>query len=136
MPSFAWLDESIEHSDYDTTRATAIAHKITQMQDAEERRMFRYQSDAESGYDYDPYEDCDCEFCVSQNSLCEHPTTLTECSSRAEDARNVALAQAEQDLEIELLMDQLQLLGARMMRPYEHWNEDEQYMQYMESDRY
>lgn len=29
----------------------------------------------------------------------------------------------------ELLSD----LGARMMRPYEHWNEDEAYMQYAES---
>jgi hypothetical protein len=27
-------------------------------------------------------------------------------------------------------------LGARMMRPYEHWNEDERYMQYMECDRF
>lgn len=26
--------------------------------------------------------------------------------------------------------------GARMMRPYEHWNEDERYMQYMECDRF
>ena len=24
-------------------------------------------------------------------------------------------------------------LGARMMRPYEHWNEDERYMEYMET---
>jgi len=29
----------------------------------------------------------------------------------------------------ELLAD----LGARMMRPYEHWNEDERYMEYMEN---
>lgn len=26
-------------------------------------------------------------------------------------------------------------LGARMMRPYEHWNEDEAYMRYMEEPR-
>lgn len=33
------------------------------------------------------------------------------------------------DVVEELLRD----LGARMMRPYEHWNEDEKYMEYMEN---
>jgi hypothetical protein len=144
MPSFIWLDKSVKHSDHDTARATAIACKITQIQDAQERSL----AAIEDGYGYDPYEDCDCKFCVSQNhhcdglgtdgccSLCEHPTTLTECSQQAEDARQEALAQSERDLEIELLHGKLQLLGARMMRPYEHWGEAERYMKYMESDRY
>lgn len=30
----------------------------------------------------------------------------------------------------------LHTLGARMMRPYEHWNEDERYMQWSEEDRW
>ena len=79
---------------FDTTRATAIARR--QAED-----------------DYDHYAYCDCEFCVTQAhhcdelgadeccSLCEHPTTLTECSQRAEDA------QAERDLKIEQLMKTL-----------------------------
>jgi plasmid stabilization system protein ParE len=67
---------------FDTTRATAIARR--QAED-----------------DYDHYAYCDCEFCVTQAhhcdelgadeccSLCEHPTTLTECSQRA--ARSYAV---------------------------------------------
>lgn len=40
-----------------------------------------------------------------------------------------------QRLQMEFCEAQLFELGARMMRPYEHWNEDERYMEYMERDR-
>lgn len=33
------------------------------------------------------------------------------------------------------LEEQLDRLGARMMRPYEHWNEEERLMEYLERDR-
>lgn len=36
-------------------------------------------------------------------------------------------------IEMELIEEQMAALGARMMRPYEHWNEDERYMEYMEN---
>jgi len=36
----------------------------------------------------------------------------------------------------EALEQVLRQLGARMMRPYEHWNEDERRMQYLEEDRW
>jgi hypothetical protein len=39
----------------------------------------------------------------------------------------------------QLIEEILETLGARVMRPYEHWNEDEHYMEYMEnrySDEY
>ena len=36
----------------------------------------------------------------------------------------------------EALEQVLHQLGARMMRPYEHWNEDERLMQYLEEDRW
>lgn len=35
----------------------------------------------------------------------------------------------------ESVEEELAKLGARMMRPYEHWNEDEAYMEYMERTR-
>lgn len=38
--------------------------------------------------------------------------------------------------QVEWIEEELESLGVRIMRPYEHWNEDERYMQYMESDRY
>lgn len=34
---------------------------------------------------------------------------------------------------IEVIEELLSELGARMMRPYEHWNEDERMMEYMEN---
>ncbi len=34
---------------------------------------------------------------------------------------------------IEVIEELLSDLGTRMMRPYEHWNEDERYMEYMET---
>ena len=36
----------------------------------------------------------------------------------------------------EALEQVLHQLGARMMRPYEHWNEDERLMHYLEEDRW
>jgi hypothetical protein len=33
---------------------------------------------------------------------------------------------------LDVIEELLGELGARMMRPYEHWNEDEKYMEYME----
>ena len=35
--------------------------------------------------------------------------------------------------EKEVVMELLSDMGVRMMRPYEHWNEDEKYMEYMEN---
>jgi hypothetical protein len=52
----------------------------------------------------------------------------------AERAR--AVKEAERKLDIELIEDKLALIGARPMRPYEHWNEDEAYVQYMEEGRF
>ena len=37
-------------------------------------------------------------------------------------------------LRLEVIEVQLAHFGARMMRPYEHWNEDEQYMAHMERE--
>ena len=34
---------------------------------------------------------------------------------------------------LEVIEELLSDLGGRMMRPYEHWNEDEKYMEYMET---
>lgn len=151
---FTWLDESIEHSDADTARATALAKKWSSLMSQDEDKYFRRLADEDSGYDYDPFEDCECEWCTLANhdcepceqcdnpghecsesccSLCSTPRTLTECQSRKEARECEDAKRAEHDLEIELIEDKLQAIGARMMRPYEHWNEDEQYMQYMEN---
>lgn len=36
-------------------------------------------------------------------------------------------------LEQETIEGQLEQIGARLMRPYEHWNEEEAYMEYIEN---
>lgn len=36
----------------------------------------------------------------------------------------------------ELILRMLDTLGARLARPYEHWNEEEKLMQYLEEDRW
>jgi len=48
---------------------------------------------------------------------------------------NQKLARARERAEEAALEQELADLGARMMRPYEHWNEDEAYMAYAERDR-
>ena len=42
---------------------------------------------------------------------------------------------ARQDAELSTLYGALHDLGARMARPYEHWNEEERLIEYMERDR-
>ena len=98
--------------------------------------------DEESGrYDYDPYEDCECEVCLGPNGdgmTAEGYETEKggpECLSRKADEQAKMEKQEERRLEIELIEDKLGKIGARMMRPYEHWNEDERYMEYSERER-
>jgi hypothetical protein len=131
MPNFTWFDDSIEHSDSDAARAIVIARKITNLHNEAEQRCFRMMADVDSGYDYDPYEDCECPACIAADE-----SGCPACEARLEDQRQLDVVQAERDLDLEMLEDKLRAIGARMMRPYEHWNEDEAYMQYMESDRY
>lgn len=45
------------------------------------------------------------------------------------------LADELEQAQIDLIETKIAELGARMMRPYEHWNEDEQLMAYLERER-
>jgi hypothetical protein len=142
---YAWLDENVEHSDADCARAAALAKKWSALMSEDEDRRFRMQADVESGYDYDPFEDCECNYCLHSNHDCNEDGQDGSCTLCAivpehdycEERRAAEVArqekQAERDLEIELIEDKLAAIGARMMRPYEHWNEDERYMEYMET---
>jgi hypothetical protein len=51
----------------------------------------------------------------------------------AELERERAVEENKPYLRMEVIEQLLSELGARMMRPYEHWNEDERYMEYMEN---
>lgn len=124
---FAWVNEDIEHSEADYARASALAKKWSELTNAEEQRMFRRMAEYEdgSGRDEEACEDC---------AACE-AGDYGQCEYILEMARKTAELQAERDLEIELIEDKLDAIGARMMRPYEHWNEDERYMEYAERER-
>lgn len=69
----------------------------------------------------------------------EDPDLVREPEGEAEAiawrARRQAQARIRRD-RIRAIERELAELGARIMRPYEHWNEDERLMQYLESDRF
>jgi hypothetical protein len=61
-----------------------------------------------------------------------------EASQAKEDAENrywdqSNLEESKDFVRMEVIEELLSELGARIMRPYEHWNEDEQYVEYMEN---
>ncbi len=124
---YAWLSDEVEHSDQDCARAETLAKRWSQLHDAEEQRRFRRTSDYEDGGDYGPEPCEECERCVAGDD--------GQCEQIKAWEQHALEQQAERDLEIELVEDKLQMLGARMMRPYEHWNEDERYMEYAERER-
>lgn len=140
---YAWLDESVEHTQQEEARAQALATKWSQLHNDAEERMFARMSDFEDGRcDYNPYEDCECAVCLGLNGDGVDPETGAElevggpnCLVRKEDEQAAADKEAERQLEVEMVEEKLARIGARMMRPYEHWNEDEQYVEYMERER-
>lgn len=124
---YIWLNDEVDHSDHDEARAKALANRWSELHNDAEQRSFRMMADRESGYDYGPEACEDCEACQKGD--------YRQCEYLLEIAKTAMEKEAERELEIELIMDKLQALGARMMRPYEHWNEDERYMEYMERER-
>lgn len=119
--NFAWIDDSIEHSEQDYARASALAKKWSSFDDARRDLIARM----EEGYDREMGCD-DCEHCANGD--------YHNCPEEVANRARAAALQAERDLEIELIEDKLIALGARMMRPHEHWIDDS--IEYMESERY
>ena len=157
MPTHTWLEEH-EHAESEEARASALAKRWTQLTQQAEQRQFREQADREEGCGYDPL--CDpCGICGGHTVLgvldthgepgpprhdwqvgidcpglnCEDGWDM---SPVREYEQQRTANRAEHDLDLELIEDKLQRLGARMMRPYEHWNEDESYVEYMECGRF
>ena len=122
---WTWLDTAFEGVPEDAVEAEMdrrepsikmVVGRIQLTRIDRERRSFARQAAAEEGFDRDePDFDTDEEaaaFYLKQDTMVE-------------------LEHAEE----ERLLAQLRKLGARMQRPYEHWNEDERLMEYMERDR-
>lgn len=115
MPGWTWLDESAEgQEDSLIAECDEIATQISALNEAIERESFERQARYEDGGDYLEFED--------------------EAEERQYNAQR-KIREQRRDMELDSLHAMLQERGARMMRPYEHWNEDERYMEYMERDR-
>lgn len=61
--------------------------------------------------------------------LAEFEAHIAECDVNRRAAEEMKRAQ------VEFIEAQVYEAGARIMRPYEHWNEDERYMEYAERSR-
>lgn len=124
---------------YDTVRARCdgLALWWSQLHDAGEQRMWRRERDLEDGYrydgddapmrrDYDRSMDGDAEF---EKDLAQWQADFADFNAKRHAVDEMERAQ------IEFIEQQLTEAGARMMRPHEHWNEDEAYMAWAERDR-
>lgn len=156
---YAWIGEDAEHSEEDEVRAEALARRWSRLHDEEEQRAFRRQADDEDGRSRD-FEPDECSRCDGSGFMgvergrspltqrwsipdwavgirCTNPDCEDgyDMGPMREEARRERVLDAERRLEVELLEDKLAAVGARMMRPYEHWNEDERLMEYLERDR-
>jgi hypothetical protein len=159
--NFTWTNDTIEHTEQDEQRAQALARRWSALQTDIENEHFERQARYEDGWDYEPPE---CPTCDSRGVVgLDNPEhwrastvalasclrcggaideligiTCPDCDGNGYDKsgeRARAAFNADRALEIELLEDKLHAMGARMMRPYEHWNEEERLMEYLERER-
>lgn len=136
MSSWTWLDSAFDGLDdeaYDAEMerrepiVEELAKMISDYRRDEEQTRFRFEAEYDEPGFHRPsvYE---IEFEDSgDHAKAAAAEALYEIRKRADEAAKEARIQA--------LEAQLHALGARMCRPYEHWNEDEKYMEYMERDR-
>jgi hypothetical protein len=144
--NFTWTNDD-EHTEQDEHHAQALARRWSALQTDIENEHFERHARYEDGCDYESPE---CPTCDGRGVVgLDNPTdedevgiTCPDCDGdgydksgeRARDARDADRA-LEIELEMELIENKLHAMGARMMRPYEHWNEDERLMEYLERER-
>lgn len=116
-----------------------LANEYNRLNNEIERRSFISEEDQDNYYDYlsecaNDYADSKLEKDVekkphiSQDEIRDlHRIYMEEYYQEQEKKRNKIYVERDA---VEALLHNL---GARMMRPYEHWNEDEKYMEYMEN---
>ncbi len=68
-----------------------------------------------------------------EEAMCLRPEARTR-NWRSETVEE--LHRETRDLEREFIETQLDAMGARMMRPYEHWGEEERYYQWQEEGQF
>ncbi len=128
-----WEDEG--YYDSVSARCDGLAKWWSQLcTEAEHQQFSRQWAAEEGGYDGDDYPRASW-FDLGE----EDPEYIAEVAAieeaQAEQTRRRREAEEMQRAQFEFIEASLQDLGARMARPYEHWNEDEALMAYMERDR-
>lgn len=115
------MDETQEISEEDynvlCVKADILAEEWSRLHDEDEQESFLLRADDDGGWINPDYDQDDMLVMIADEQR----------RRMASEARR-AQAQA--------IDRQLAELGVRMMRPYEHWNEDEALMEYLERDRY
>jgi hypothetical protein len=116
--NWTWLD-NVELTDDEMDRRTPaiddLAQRWNAIHNTREERYFRRQAAYENPGEYD------------------EPDFDSDGEAEAFNLRRQVASDLEFDHE-EAILRKMEELGARMMRPYEHWNEDERLMSYLERD--
>ena len=114
MISRSWTtDESKELSESERAYLDELMREWSSIQTQIEDEGFRRQADREDGNEPD-FE------------------TDEELEEYKQSLRNRG---AQRQAKLDVIEGLLAAHGARVMRPYEHWNEDERWMEYQERDR-
>ena len=145
MPTRGWTmmtehDESELKAKIRSEMIDKLAAEWNAIHDRMERRSFRSREDIDEEDDYisDQYdEQIDGELAKAEEakgSPLTRDESLDVSDKLREDIRRAAGLSSDEDYtKLVVIEELLGDLGARMMRPYEHWNEDERYMEYMEN---
>lgn len=114
-----------------------LASEWNDVHNAMEARQFRSDEEREDEDEY--HSDRAAEIGYDAKQAAEEaglsPEECTAAWHKAEDdyLADVRAKERESLVRMDVIEELLGELGARMMRPYEHWNEDERYMEYMET---
>ncbi len=151
MRGWTFIDDATPSDHYDENGELTLKGKIreeminklasqwNEIHNKMERDSFRSEEDRDNEADYLACRAEEEEDSAVEEALKKNPNLSMEeqNSVREEASRKFYKAQQDKDQEDILRKDTLEELladlGVRMMRPYEHWNEDERYMEYMET---
>lgn len=106
----------------------------------EEKSFRRMSEDDDPGYDPGPsayelaYEEYDGQEELDSPEWRKAAHVHARAVAQAAELKEQTMRELEQE-EVAAIESKLADLGVRIMRPYEHWNEDERYVEYMERDR-
>ena len=121
-------------------RAGILAGRWSALRNEEEAEQWRRQAQFEDG-DPGPELD-DCQTCHGSGIVNDAICTGADCvdgldtGPERERERHEIEHRETRDLEREFIETQLDAMGARMMRPYEHWGEEERYYQWQEEGQF